>query len=228
MLRCPRLPPPDIPTLLPSASINSTLPDPPSLPSCHPLYLPCRNPAAFTTDYSDPASCPITPGRGRGLSERLTVGACRGLAGCVRLAHRGCRTVQRGSARAGPLQSLAVLLNPPISHPLRPLSPLCPPPPPPPPLLSAPPQAKGAEWSPSQFVHLAGSWLAVSAVAALALGWAFLALFRHNSGLMTRVTIWSQVLVSCGAPSAPPPAAPPLTTLLLSPAAAFCRGIAAP
>lgn len=34
---------------------------------------PRRNPAALTTDYTDPASCPLAPGHGRGLLARLQV-----------------------------------------------------------------------------------------------------------------------------------------------------------
>lgn len=86
-----------------------------------------RNPAALTTDYTDPASCPLAPGRGRSLLSRL--------------------------------------------------------------------QAKGPEWSPSQFLQLAGRWLAASAVLALGLGWAFIQLFKSHSHAMTRATVYSQVLI---------------------------------
>lgn len=57
------------------------------------------------------------------------------------------------------------------------------------------PQAKGPEWSPSQFLQLAGRWLAASAVLALGLGWAFIQLFKSHSHAMTRATVYSQVLV---------------------------------
>jgi hypothetical protein len=51
------------------------------------------------------------------------------------------------------------------------------------------------DWSLSAFMHVAGSWLAVSAAAALLLGLAFIQLFKHHPATMTRVTIWTQIAV---------------------------------
>ena len=42
-------------------------------------------------------------------------------------------------------------------------------------------------------MHLTGRWLALSALASLALGYAFVHLFVHHAHTMTRVTIGSQV-----------------------------------
>lgn len=88
-----------------------------------------RNPEAMTTDFTDPASCPVTPGRGRNLMDRL--------------------------------------------------------------------HAKGqGEWSPVDFIHLTGRWLAVSAVLALGLGALFISAFKTHSHVMTKATIYTQIAVS--------------------------------
>ena len=83
-------------------------------------------------------------------------------------------------------------------------------------LLEAAAKKAEGDWSFGAFLHLAGGWLAVSAALALALGAAFVHLFKHHSGVMTRATIGAQVAVSvarrlmgvaswrCAAPPASP------------------------
>lgn len=44
-------------------------------------------------------------------------------------------------------------------------------------------------------MQLTGRWLAASALAALALGLAFVKLFQHHSALMTKATVATQVAV---------------------------------
>ena len=63
-------------------------------------------------------------------------------------------------------------------------------------LLEAMAEEGKGDWSFSAFMHLTGRWLLVSALLALGLGVAFIHLFKHHAGMMTRVTIWGQVAVS--------------------------------
>ena len=62
-------------------------------------------------------------------------------------------------------------------------------------LFSAQLQEKPGDFSISEFMSKAATWLLISAVLSLALGLVFLYVFKWHSKIMTRITIQIQVLI---------------------------------